>query len=52
MLGEEKERLKFTDVGGFLKRAEKKYMRYLGEIKSKMFINDILTSLTEVKKNF
>ena len=48
ILGEEKERLKFTDVGGFLKRAEKKYMRYLGEIKGQMLINDILTSLSEI----
>jgi hypothetical protein len=48
ILGEEKEFLKFTDVGGFLKRVEGKYIRYLGEIKGQMLINDILTSLSEI----
>ncbi|HDZ18291.1 MAG TPA: hypothetical protein ENH75_08375, partial [archaeon] len=48
ILGEEKEYLKFTDVGGFLKRVEEKYIIYLGEIKGQMLINDILTSLSDI----
>ncbi|MFX1257465.1 MAG: hypothetical protein ACFFAN_06385 [Promethearchaeota archaeon] len=48
VLGSKKEHLKFTDVGGFLKRVEKKYALYLGEIKAKMLIDDILKALSEI----
>ncbi|KKM98023.1 hypothetical protein LCGC14_1162160 [marine sediment metagenome] len=48
ILGEEKERLKFTDVGGFLKRAEKKYTMYLRGNKGQKLINDILSSLAGI----
>ena len=48
ILGLEKEHLKFNDVGGFLKRAEKKYVRHLGEYKGQMLINDILSSLSHI----
>jgi len=48
ILGEEKEHLKFTDVGGFLKRVEKKYMMYLGDYKGQMLISDILNSLADI----
>ncbi|MBN1214603.1 MAG: hypothetical protein JXA99_04095 [Candidatus Lokiarchaeota archaeon] len=48
VLGEEKEHVKFTDVGGFLKRVEDKYGRILGNFKAEVMINELLTSLSEL----
>ena len=48
VLGEEKEYVKFTDVGGFLKRVEDKYARLLGDFKAEVMINELLTSLSEM----
>ena len=48
VLGSEEKRKKFTDVGGFLKRAEEKYIRQLGEVKAQTLINDLLEAISEI----
>ena len=48
VLGAEEKRKKFTDVGGFLKRAEEKYVRHLGEVKAQTLINDLLIAISEI----
>ncbi|MFX1295962.1 MAG: hypothetical protein ACFFD2_14070, partial [Promethearchaeota archaeon] len=36
------------DIGGFLKRAEKKYAEYIGESKAQMLINALLKTISEI----
>ena len=48
VLGIEKKHVKYTDVGGFLKRVEDKYARILGDIKAETLIDELLNSLSEI----
>ena len=48
VLGDEEKFVRFSDVGGFLKRVEEKYVKMLGEIKAINLIDKILTVLTEI----
>ncbi len=48
VLGSEEERIQFTDVGGFLKRAEEKYILQLGEVKAQTLINDLLIAISGI----
>jgi hypothetical protein len=48
IFGIEEKRIKFTDVGGFLKRAEEKYILQLGEVKAGKLINDLLGAISEI----
>ena len=48
IFGSEEKRIKFTDVGGFLKRAEEKYITHLGEVKAQKLINDLLGAISEI----
>ncbi|MFX0072649.1 MAG: hypothetical protein ACFFAO_16315, partial [Candidatus Hermodarchaeota archaeon] len=48
VLGSEEKRVQFTDVGGFLKRAEEKYVLQLGKVKAQMLINNLLESISKI----
>jgi hypothetical protein len=48
VLGSEEKHKQFTDVGGFLKRAEEKYIRQLGEVKAQTLINELLEAISEI----
>jgi len=48
VLGSKEKRKRFTDVGGFLKRAEDKYVMQLGAVKAQKLINDLLETISEI----
>ena len=48
VIGSKEKRKQFTDVGGFLKRAEGKYVKQLGEIKAQKLIDDLLKAISEI----
>ncbi|MFX1296817.1 MAG: hypothetical protein ACFFD2_18420, partial [Promethearchaeota archaeon] len=47
-LGSEEKHTQFEDIGGFLKRAEKKYAEYIGESKAQMLVNTLLKTISEI----
>ena len=48
LFGEEKERIQFTDVEAFLKRAQKKYTFILGEDMIHMLMEDLLNAIDQI----
>ncbi len=48
VIGSKEKRKQFTDVGGFLKRAEEKYVKQLGEVKAQKLIDDLLKAISEI----
>lgn len=48
VIGSKEKRKQFTDVGGFLKRAEEKYVKQLGELKAQKLIDDLLKAISEI----
>ncbi|MFW9988945.1 MAG: hypothetical protein ACFFC3_09840, partial [Candidatus Odinarchaeota archaeon] len=48
LFGEEKERVQFTDVEAFLKRAEKKYSLILGQDMIQMLIEELLDAINQI----
>jgi hypothetical protein len=48
VLGSEENRIQFTDVGGFLKRAEGSYIKQLGQIKAQTLINNLLNAIGKI----
>ena len=50
-LGSEEKRVQFTDLGGFLKRAERKYAEIIGEEKASSLIDKLLRVIPEIPSN-
>ncbi|MFX1243041.1 MAG: hypothetical protein ACFFA7_17480 [Promethearchaeota archaeon] len=48
LFGEEKERVQFSDVEAFLKRAEKKYSLILGQDMIQMLMDDLLEAISQI----
>ncbi len=52
LFGEEEERVQFTDVEAFLKRAEKKYSLILGQDMIQMLIEELLDAIEQIPEQY